>query len=112
MGGKVSYGTDAPVENCNPFPNIYSAVTRKNLAGQPEGGFVPAERVDIYDAIDAYTAGSAWCEFAEDVKGRLKPGFLADLVVLDTDIFTCAEAQIPHILPVMTMVGGKVVYSR
>ena len=112
MGGKVSYGTDAPVENCNPFPNIYSAVTRKNLAGQPEGGFVPEERVDIYDAIDAYTAGSAWCEFAEDVKGRLKPGFLADLVVLDTDIFTCAEAQIPHILPVMTMVGGKVVYSR
>ena len=112
MGGKVGYGTDAPVENCNPFPNIYSAVTRMDLKGQPEGGFYPAEKVDIYDAIDAYTAGSAWCEFAEDEKGRLKPGYLADLVVLDIDIFTCPETQIKEILPVMTMVGGKIVYTR
>ncbi len=112
MGGKVSYGTDAPVEDCNPFPNIYSAVTRMNQKGQPTGGFYPDERVDIYDAIDAYTLGSAWCEFTEDEKGRLKPGYLADLVVLDTDIFTCPEAQIPHILPVMTMVGGKIVFEK
>ena len=112
LGGKVGYGTDAPVENCNPFPNIYSAVTRMNLKGQPEGGFYPQEKVDIYDAIDAYTAGSAWCEFAEDEKGRLKPGYLADLVVLDTDIFTCPERDIPGILPVMTMVGGRIVFEK
>ena len=112
MGGKVGYGTDAPVENCNPFPNIYSAVTRMNLKGQPEGGFYPQEKVDIYDAIDAYTTGSAWCEFAEDEKGRLKPGYLADLVVLDTDIFTCPERDIPGILPVMTMVGGRIVFEK
>ena len=73
---------------------------------------MPEEKVDVYDAIDAYTAGSAWCEFAEDVKGRLKPGFLADLIVLDTDIFTCPEQQIRDILPVMTMVGGHIVYQR
>ena len=112
LGGKVSYGTDAPVEDCNPFPNLCAAVTRTDRHGQPAGGFVPEEKVDIYDAIDAYTAGSAWCEFAEDVKGRLKPGYLADLVVLDTDIFTCPEQQIRHILPVMTMVGGYIVYQR
>ena len=112
LGGKVGYGTDAPVENCNPFPNIYSAVTRMNLKGQPEGGFYPQEKVDIYDAIDAYTAGSAWCEFTEDEKGRLKPGYLADLVVLDTDIFTCPERDIPGILPVMTMVGGRIVFEK
>ena len=112
LGGKVGYGTDAPVENCNPFPNIYSAVTRMNLKGQPEGGFYPQEKVDIYDAIDAYTAGSAWCEFAEDEKGRLKPGYLADLVVLNTDIFTCPERDIPGILPVMTMVGGRIVFEK
>ena len=111
LGGKVSYGTDSPVEDCNPFPNIYCAVTRMNLKGQPAGGFYPEEKVDIYDAIDAYTQGSAWCEFAEDEKGRLKPGYLADLVVLDTDIFTCPETQIPHILPVMTMVGGHIVFE-
>ena len=112
LGGKVSYGTDAPVENCNPFPCLCAAITRTNSHGQPEGGFMPQEKVDVYDAIDAYTAGSAWCEFAEDVKGRLKPGFLADLVVLDTDIFTCPPQQIRDILPVMTMVGGKIVYQR
>ncbi len=112
LGGKVSYGTDAPVEDCNPFPNLYSAVTRMDIHGRPEGGFVPEEKVDIYDAIDAYTQGSAWCEFAEDVKGRLKPGYLADLVVLDTDIFTCPEERIPQILPTMTMVGGKIVFER
>ena len=112
LGGKVGYGTDAPVENCNPFPNIYSAVTRMNLKGQPEGGFYPQEKVDIYDAIDAYTAGSDWCEFTEDEKGRLKPGYLADLVVLDTDIFTCPERDIPGILPVMTMVGGRIVFEK
>ena len=83
-----------------------------NLKGQPEGGFYPQEKVDIYDAIDAYTAGSAWCEFAEDEKGRLKPGYLADLVVLDTDIFTCPERDIPGILPVMTMVGGRIVFEK
>lgn len=112
MGGKVGYGTDAPVENCNPFPCLAAAITRTNSHGQPEGGFMPEEKVDVYDAIDAYTAGSAWCEFAEDVKGRLKPGFLADLIVLDTDIFTCPEQQIRNILPVMTMVGGHIVYQR
>ncbi len=112
LGGHVSYGTDSPVEDCNPFPNIYSAVTRKDKNGWPEGGFFPDERVDVYSAIDAYTAGSAWAEFRENDKGRLKPGFVADLTVLDTDIFTCDPMKIRDILPLMTMTGGKVVYKK
>lgn len=112
LGIHVSYGTDSPVENCNPFPNLYSAVTRKDKNGYPDGGFFPEECVDIFDAIDAYTIGSAYNEFCEEYKGRLKPGYLADMVVLDRDIFTCAPEEIRDILPEMTIVGGNVVYKR
>lgn len=112
MGAHVSYGTDCPVENCNPFPNICMAVTRKNKAGQPEGGFYPAECVDVYDAVDAYTAESAYAEFMEDRKGRIKAGYYADMVLLDRDIFTIDPMEIKDIQPDMTMVGGRVVYSR
>ena len=112
LGGWVSYGTDSPVEDCNPFPNIYSAVTRKDKNGWPEGGFVPEECVDVARAVDAYTLGSAYNEFRERDKGRIKPGFLADMVVLDTDIFTCDPMKIRNILPVMTIVGGRIAWEK
>ena len=63
-------------------------------------------------AIDAYTYESAYCEFKEDRKGRIKPGYYADFLVLDTDIFTCDPMRIKDILHVMTVVGGKTVYER
>ena len=112
LGAHISYGTDSPVENCNPFPNIYSAVTRKDKTGWPEDGFFPQECVDVETAIDAYTIGSAYNEFREDCKGRLKPCFLADMVVLDTDIFTCDPMVIRDILPVMTIVDGQVAWQK
>ncbi len=110
-GAHVSYGTDCPVEDCNPFPNIYMAVTRKNRNGKPDGGFYPSECVDVETAIDAYTIESAYGEFMEDRKGRIKEGYYADLVLLDRDIFTVDPMEIKDILPVMTMVGGKIVYQ-
>lgn len=111
-GVHVSYGTDCPVEDCDPFQNIYMAVTRKDLSGYPEGGYFPQECVDVETAVDAYTLESAYAEFMENVKGRIQPGFLADMVVLDRDIFTVDPDEIKDISPVMTMVGGKVVYDR
>ena len=112
LGIHVSYGTDCPVEDCNPFPNIYSAVTRKDKTGWPEGGFFPQECVDVPTAIDAYTIGSAYAEFREKDKGRIMPGFLADFTVLDTDIFTCDPMAIRGILPTMTIMDGDVVFER
>lgn len=112
LGIHASYGTDCPVENCNPFPNVYCAVTRKDLVGKPEGGFNPQECVDVEAAIDSYTVESAYMEFKEDRKGRIKPGHYADIIVLDSDIFTVDPMQIKDILPVLTMVGGKVVYKK
>ena len=112
MGVPIGYSTDSPVEDCNPFPNIYSAVTRMDKEGWPEGGWFPEERVDVAAAIDAYTTGSAYLEFHEGDKGRIQPGFAADMTVLDEDIFTCSPRAIRDILPVMTVIAGEVAYQR
>jgi predicted amidohydrolase YtcJ len=110
-GVHLSYGTDCPVEDCNPFPNIYMAVSRCDKDGKPEGGFYPKEKVTVEEAIDAYTIESAYAEFMEDRLGRIKPGYLADMVLLDKDIFTCSEDEIKDIRPVLTIVDGKTVYK-
>jgi predicted amidohydrolase YtcJ len=111
-GVHQSFGTDAPVEDLAPLPNVYTAVTRKDLKGEPAEGWYPNECMDIYDAVDCATIEGAYMEFAEDVKGRLKPGYLADLVILDKDIFTCPADEIKDALPVITMLGGEIVYER
>lgn len=112
LGGYVSYGTDCPVESCNPFPNIYSAVTRKDSKGDPADGFYPDECVDIYTAVDAYTIGSAHAQFMENKKGRIKEGYYGDIVLLNKDIFTVNPMEIREMEAEMTMVGGKIVYRK
>ncbi len=112
LGAPVSFGTDAPVEDCNPFPNLYCAVTRQGIDGKPMGGFYLNEKMSIEDAIDAYTIGSAYNEFKEDFKGRLKPGYVADLIVLDRDIFTIDQSEIKDIKVEKTMVDGEFVYEK
>ncbi len=111
LGAPVSFGTDAPVEDCNPFPNIYCAVTRQRLNGTPKGGFNPQEKMELEDVIDAYTIGSAFNEYKENFKGRLKPGYVADLIVLDRDIFTVNENEIKDIKVERTMIDGEFVYE-
>ena len=111
-GVHLSYGTDCPVESCAPLWNLGAAVTRCGPDGIPAGGFVPAERVDVEAAVDAYTSESAYAEFQEHCKGRLKPGYYADLTVLDRDIFTIDPMQIRSASPVLTMTDGRIVYER
>lgn len=110
LGIRASYGTDSPIEDLNPFHNIYCAVTRKSLDGSPEGGFFPEECVDVPTAVDAYTAAGAYAEFAEERKGRLQPGFYADLAVLSTNIFTASPEEIRDAHVEMTMVDGRIVH--
>ena len=110
--GHMAFGTDCPVEDCNPFDGIYCAVTRKRKNGQPEGGWNAHECVDVYAAVDAYTIESAYMEFAETYKGRIKEGYLADMVLLDRDIFTIPKDEIKDIKPVLTMTGGKIVFEK
>ena len=98
------------MESCAPLWNLGAAVTRC----RPDGGtaFVPSERVDVETAVDAYTMESAYAEFQEHCKGRLKPGYYADLTVLDQDIFTMDPMKIRSVSPVLTMTGGRIVFER
>lgn len=111
LGAPVSLGTDAPVEDCNPFPNIYCAVNRLCIDGTPSGGFNTSEKMELEDAIDAYTIGSAFNEFKEEFKGRLMPGYVADLIVLDRDIFTIDPLEIKDIKVEKTMIDGEFVFE-
>jgi predicted amidohydrolase YtcJ len=113
LGIKTSYGTDCPVESMSPIECIACAVNRHDIAnGYPEGGIYPDECVDVYTAVDAYTTGSAYATFEENRKGRIKQGYLADMVLLDRDIFTTPKKKIREAKVIWTMVGGNMVYQK
>jgi predicted amidohydrolase YtcJ len=113
LGIKTSYGTDCPVESMSPVECIDCAVNRQDVSNSyPEGGVYPAECVDVYTAVDAYTSGSAYATFEEHRKGRIKQDYLADLVLLDKDIFTIPKKEIRDTQVLWTMVGGNMAYKR
>jgi predicted amidohydrolase YtcJ len=112
LGIPVSYGTDAPVSALNPMPGLAWAIRRQNPDdGSPPGGYYPAERVDLYTALDAYTAGSAFSVFDENRLGRIRPGFLADLVFLDRDIFSVPVEEIHEVKVMRTLLAGDTVWE-
>jgi len=108
-GAVLAFGTDYPVEPITPFRGLYVAVTRKNESGSKE--YFPEQKLTIFEAIHAYTAGSAWAEFAETQKGVLAEGMLADFVVLDRDLTKINPAEILHTKVMRTVVGGETVYE-
>ncbi len=108
-GIPLAFGTDYPVEPITPFRGLYAAVTRKNEAGTKE--YYPEQKLTIDHAIAAYTTGAAYAEFAEEKKGSLTPGMLADFVVLDRDITKVAPPEILKTRVLRTVVGGKTVYE-
>lgn len=110
LGAPVSLSSDAPVEDCNPFINLFAAVCRQRLDLTPEGGYFPQEKMSVEDALDAYTWGSAFNECKERFKGRLKAGYAADMVILDRDLFSIAPEQIKDIKVLETIVDGRTVY--
>jgi len=113
LGIKAAYGTDSPVESISPLECIDCAVNRHDVSnGYPKEGFYPGECVDVYTAVDAYTTGSAYAEFAESYKGRIKQGYLADLTLLDRDIFTIPRKEIREAQVLWTMVGGIMAYRK
>ena len=105
----LAFGTDYPVEYINPFRGLYAAITRQNEAGTQT--FEPQERLTLNEALYAYTQGSAYAEFREGIKGRLEPGYVADLVVLDRDITTAAPQELLRTVVIRTVVGGVTRYQ-
>ena len=108
----VAYGSDCPVETLNPLKGIACAVLRTDQDDSSGTAFFPEERVDVYDAVDSYTLGSAYATFDENRIGRIYPGYLADLVLLDRDIFAVPAEEIGDAQAVFTMVGGETVYQK
>jgi len=108
-GVVLAFGTDYPVEPVTPFRGLYSALTRMSEDGKKS--YYPAQKLNIEQAITAYTTGAAFAEFAEKQKGKLEPGMLADLVVLDQDITAALPPKILGTKVLRTVVSGKTVYE-
>lgn len=111
LGIRTSGGSDSPVESFDILENIYTAVTRKSLDGLPDTGWIPEEKLTVEEAVRLFTADAAYFSFEEDQKGSLEIGKLADLVVLDRDIFTILPDEIPLTSVTRTIVGGKTVFQ-
>lgn len=112
-GTHLAFGSDAPVESPNPFLGLHAAVTRRRADGSPGAdGWYPEQRLSLLEALQGFTTGAAYAASMEDRLGRLAPGFLADLLVLDRDPFNTPPQELQHIRPQRTMVSGEWVYRR
>jgi predicted amidohydrolase YtcJ len=112
-GAILAFGTDWPVEPLDPMRGLYSTVTRQNIeSGNPPGGWFPGQRLSVQEAIRYYTYGSAYASFEEGIKGTIRVGNLADLVVLSDNILEIEPPQILATRVLCTIVGGKVVFER
>lgn len=111
-GAVVTNGTDAPVEPVDPIPSFFASVARKTLQGLPEGGYEAEQKMTRQQALKSYTLDGAFAEFEEDFKGSIEVGKAADFTVFDKDIMEIPENDILIAKVEMTVVGGKVVFSR
>ena len=108
---RLAFGSDWYVAPPTPLEGIYAAVTRRTLDDKNPDGWVPAQKITVEEALRAYTATAAYASFDESRTGVLMPGRLADLVMLDRNIFEIPPDQIRHAKVELTAVGGKVVHK-
>lgn len=116
-GALLVFGSDWPGTNASWYPadpllGIYAAVTRQTLEGRPEGGWFPDERLTVQEALEAYTIAPAYAAFQEHWKGRLAPGYVADLTVVSQDLLAIPARAIRDVRVLRTMVDGRWVYPR
>ena len=108
----LAFGSDWFVAPPNVMEGIYAAVTRRTLDDRSPGGWVPAQKITVQEALKAYTRGSAFAEFEEANRGTLDVGMLADFAILDRDITTIDPAQLRTVRVMRTVVGGRTVFER
>ena len=112
-GVALAFGSDAPIEAPDVLAGIHAAVTRRRADGSPgPAGWQAQERISVAEAVHAYTLGAAYASGEEAIKGSITPGKLADLVVLDRDLFACPAEEILQARVEATVLDGKVVYDK
>lgn len=111
-GVVIACSSDAPVEPFNVLNGIYEAVTRKDLAGNPEGGWMPEQRLNIDEAVYGYTRAGAYASFEEELKGSLEEGKLADMVVLSEDIYEVDIDRIKDLSVEATIFDGEIIFGE
>jgi len=110
--GVLAFGSDWPIVTLSPWPGLQNAVTRQTTEGKPEGGWIPTERITLEDAIRGYTLNAAFAGHREKTEGSLEPGKVADLIVVSQDLFKIEPSKIGETKVLLTMVGGRVVYTE
>jgi len=111
-GARIINGTDTPVEDVDPVKSFYASVTRQDEAGQPPEGWNPAQRMTRDEALRSYTLDAAYGSFEEGRLGSIEVGKLADLTVLGRDIMAVPAPEMLKARIEMTIVDGRVRYSR
>jgi len=111
-GAKLGFGSDWTVAPLDPIVGVYAAVTRRTLDGKHPSGWVPEQMITVGEALRAYTEGNAYATFNEKKWGTLAPGYDADLVVVDRNLFTMPPDSLDRAMVSYTVVGGRVVYAR
>ena len=107
----LAFGSDAPVSDPNPFWGMHAAVTRRRRDGTPPEGWHPEQRLTVAEAVRAYTLAPAVITGRQRDQGSISPGKLADLVVLDRDIFAVDPMEIAGTRPALTVFDGRVVHQ-
>ena len=110
-GVHIANGTDVPVEPINPIANFYASVARKTLKGLPEGGFESDQKLSREETLKSMTLWNAHAAFEEAEVGSISVGKRADMTITDQNLMTIDEAGILATKPIMTIVGGEVVFS-
>jgi predicted amidohydrolase YtcJ len=108
----LAFGSDWTVAPLDPLLGIYAAVTRRTLDAKNPNGWVPEEKITVEEALRAYTAGNAYGLFAEGNRGKLAPGYVADVVLLDQDLTAIPPIDIERAQVRTTVAGGRVVFSQ
>ena len=111
-GTRIAFGSDAPVAPLNPLLGIYSAITRKDAAGQPDGGWYPKEQLTLAEAIHAYTREPAYLSGKSFLSGSLSPGKWADFILLSQNLFEIPPAAIAETTVEQTFFAGQLLFSR
>ncbi len=110
-GVTLAFGSDWFVAPPTPLEGLYAAVTRRTLDDAHPGGWVPDQKITLDEALRAYTVGGAYASYEEDLKGTLELGKLADVVVIDRDLFDIAPEEIRDARVWATIVGGRIVFE-